>query len=896
MLSDYQPYHRILPYAVIFSDLKTGEILDCNSTAEKLTGMTRSDIIKLTRSSLFLHDKTTDSHEQSHGGLAKGDSLSYEAQLLTKEGHNIPVFVDASIAEIGGKDVAIEVVAGTAERKQAEEALQDSEAKYQPVVEQLLEGILIAQDNPLRLVFANPAMAKLLQFTAEELTSLPSEDIEGLVHPENREAFFQHFRDRLEGKLIPESHEFRAVRKDGTAIWLAVSSSRIDYGVEPAVLAVFKDITEHKHMDEELERARDEMELRFEERSTELQEVNEQLQAEVTIRKQIHEALRSERDYSESLVETAQTIVLVLDTEGRIVRFNPYMEEISGYRIEEVQGKDWFVTFLPKHIRQHTRELFLEALEDIQARCNVNVIITKDGREREIEWHDKALRGADGNASGLLAVGQDITERRQAEEALRESEERYRDLYQNAPVAYFSVSTADGSITECNTAATQLLGYDGETLTQMKVLELYADTPDGIAKAKEVFSRFLVGESIRDVELQMKHKDGTPIWISLSLEPVRGRDGSITESRSMAIDITTRKQAEEALKLERDLMSAIFDTTGTLIVLVDTEGRIVHFNKSAERMTGYTFDKVHGKRFWDLFAIPGETETLKAVFEPLKSGSIPPGPYENHWVMNDGTRRLIAWTGNALLDKSGTVEYIAATGIDVTERRRAESLLAEQENIRIYAHLVTQTQELERRRISRELHDETVQSLARLGLDIDRLTNSKQKLPEDVRESLEELRKRTDDILQGVRRFSQALRPPMLEELGLLDSLRWMADNLTGQHGLTVSVRVLGKPRRLPPQKELVLFRIAQEALQNVWKHSQATEAVVTAEFNQQGIRLSITDNGRGFEMPERVGDFARLGKLGAMGMQERAALAGGTFSVHSEPNAGTTVTVSLNE
>ena len=896
MLSSYEPHHRVLPYAVIFSDLKTGEILDCNSTAEKLMGMARSDIINLTRSSLFLHDKTTDSCGQSYARLAKGDSVSYETQLLTKEGHNIPVFVDTSVAEIGGKDVAIQVVASTTERAQAGEFLRASEAKYQPLVEQLLEGILIAQADPLRLVFANPAMAKMLQFTVEELTSLPSDGIEDLVHPENREAFFQHFRDRLEGKLSAERHEFRAITKDGTTIWLAVSSSRIDYGGEPAVLAVFKDITDHKHMDEELERARDEMTMRFELRTAEFQEVNTQLQAEAATRKQIHEALRSERDYSESLVETAQTIVLVLDPEGRIVRFNPYMEEISGYRIEEVQGKDWFTTFLPKHPGQHARQLFLKALDDIQAQSNVNTIMTKDGQEREIEWHSKALRDANGKATGLLAVGQDITERRQAEEALRESEERYRDLYQNAPIAYFSVSAADGLIKESNTAATKLLGYDSEALRQMNVLDLYASTPDGIPKAKEAFSRFLAGEPIHDVELQMKHKDGTPIWISLSVEPVRGRDGSIIEIRSMAIDITTRKRAEEALKLERDFMSAIFDTTSTLIVLVDTEGRIVHFNKSAERMTGYNFDKVHGKRFWDVFVVPEETEAIKTVFEQLRAGVTPRGPYENHWVMKDGTTRLIAWTGNTLPDKSGAVEYIAATGIDVTERRRAESMLAEQENIRIYAHLVTQTQELERRRISQELHDETVQSLARLGLDIDRLINSKQKLPEDVGESLEELRKRTDDILQGVRRFSQALRPPMLEELGLLDSLRWMASNLTGQRGLTVSVRVLGKPRRLPPQKELVLFRIAQESLQNVWKYSQATEVVVTAEFDQQGIRLSVSDNGRGFEVPERVGDFARLGKLGVMGMQERAALAGGTFAVCSAPNAGTTVTVALTE
>ena len=128
----------------------------------------------------------------------------------------------------------------------------------------------------------------------------------------------------------------------------------------------------------------------------------------------------------------------------------------------------------------------------------------------------------------------------------RENEKRYRDLYENAPNAYFSVSAEDGSILRCNTAVLKLLGYDRNTLMGMKVLELYADNPHGISKAKEVFKQFKEGKSVRDVELQMKHMEGHPIWISLSVEPVEDHKGNITESRSMVIDISERKPIEEA--------------------------------------------------------------------------------------------------------------------------------------------------------------------------------------------------------------------------------------------------------------------------------------------------------------------------------------------------------------
>ncbi len=131
------------------------------------------------------------------------------------------------------------------------------------------------------------------------------------------------------------------------------------------------------------------------------------------------EALRQERDFAESLIDTAQAIVLVLDTEGRIVRFNPFMEALSGYRLEEVRGKDWFSTFLSAQDHTRIRELFERAVGDIQARGNENPIVTKDGQERTIRWNDKTLKDGDGNVVGLLTIGQDITERVRAEEALK---------------------------------------------------------------------------------------------------------------------------------------------------------------------------------------------------------------------------------------------------------------------------------------------------------------------------------------------------------------------------------------------------------------------------------------------------------------------------------------------
>jgi PAS domain S-box-containing protein len=195
-----------------------------------------------------------------------------------------------------------------------------------------------------------------------------------------------------------------------------------------------------------------------------------------------------------------------------------------------------------------------------------------------------------------------ITERKRAEEALWESEERYRDLYENAPNAYFSISAIDGSILGCNSAALRLLGYDRETLMRMKVFDLYADTPDGKSKAKEVFKRFKAGESIRDVELQMKRKQGEPTWISLSVAPLRDRDGKITESRSMVIDISERKRAEEALERRNRELSS-------LNIIATTISRSIELEKVLADTLRTVLDLMGLKAGW-IFLREGESDRL----------------------------------------------------------------------------------------------------------------------------------------------------------------------------------------------------------------------------------------------------------------------------------------------
>ncbi|MFC1966023.1 PAS domain S-box protein [Chloroflexota bacterium] len=348
------------------------------------------------------------------------------------------------------------------------------------------------------------------------------------------------------------------------------------------------------------------------------------------------------------------------------------------------------------------------------------------------------------------------------------------------------------------------------------------------------------------------------------------------------------KRAEEALRESENRYRALFDGANDGMLVCDLEGSIIMANRTMVELTGYTTGalvKMNVSKI--LLATSIETIVERHKGQPEDEPGAPTQRYILQLVRKDGVERTIDVVTSLLPDRerSPIMQIIAR---DITEQKRA------QENLRAYASRAILAQEEERKRVARELHDETAQALASLGMDINSLARAKNRNPGEISKRLEELRDRTNDILQGVRSLSQALRPPMLEELGLLAALQELSDDLVSQQGISSEFELKGTPRRLRPDLELALFRIAQEALSNVGKHAQANKCLLSVEFSPDKTKLTISDNGCGFEVPAVVDDFAYSGKLGLTGMRERAKLIGETLVISSQPGKGTTVVLEV--
>ena len=347
------------------------------------------------------------------------------------------------------------------------------------------------------------------------------------------------------------------------------------------------------------------------------------------------------------------------------------------------------------------------------------------------------------------------------------------------------------------------------------------------------------------------------------------------------------REVAEQLRVSEERYRELFENANDAIWVQDLAGNIVAANKASEKLLGYTLQELLQMNTVNVteFLSDEGLDLAREIRRKLLEKQPVAQPYEQHIVRKDGTEATLMITTN-LVTEDGKPVAFQHIGRDITEEKRMR------ENLSFYLQQVTMAQEEERKRIARELHDDTIQALIVLSRQLDDLACRASDLSQDDKLLLEGLWQQTNSIMEGLRRLSQDLRPATLDRLGLLPALEWLASDVGKLSGLNVQVETDGAERRLAPEAELVLFRIVQEALRNVWRHSQATSAQVLVEFQDGKTMITVKDNGKGFQLQSPMGDLTKSGKLGLAGMKERARLLGGSLKVESEPGKGTTVIV----
>jgi PAS domain S-box-containing protein len=374
-------------------------------------------------------------------------------------------------------------------------------------------------------------------------------------------------------------------------------------------------------------------------------------------------------------------------------------------------------------------------------------------------------------------------------------------------------------------------------------------------------------------ELVHTRRDGTRIVVAsrwaLQLDP-QGRPLAVLETNN---DITRSRQAEQAMRQQANLLEQSHDA----IFVWEFPRTIVYWNRGAEDLYGFSREEAIGRLSHQLLQTqhPTVTPDFEAALE--RDGE---WTGELTHTTRDG-RRIIVESRHVLMPEADGRRLVLETNRDITERKRVEQALEELAGRLIHA------QEAERSRIGRELHDHISQTLGVLTIKIDQLRADAAIAP-GLAGALEELRQDTSAITDDVHRLSHRLHSSTLDYLGLLPALQKLVAEFSGRHGIPIAFAHASMPATLPSEVALCLFRVAEESLTNVAKHSNATSARVHVAGTPDGIHLTVEDVGEGFDM-KSVGSKAGLGFVS---MQERLRILQGTIRVDSAPSRGTRIDV----
>ncbi len=329
----------------------------------------------------------------------------------------------------------------------------------------------------------------------------------------------------------------------------------------------------------------------------------------------------------------------------------------------------------------------------------------------------------------------------------------------------------------------------------------------------------------------------------------------------------------------------VFEKAYDAIWIQDLSGTITNVNRAVATILGADPDELVGRNVTE-FLTPGGVEVAREVRLKLLRGEPIKQPYEQHILRKDGTKAMLMLT-TSLLEDEGRPSAFQHIARDITEEIKLR------ESLELYAAQISKAHEEERKRIARELHDDTIQTMIAISRRLDGLAAEDAMVLGEGGVSLKQLKEDIDEALVRTRRFVQDLRPPTLEYLGLMAALRELTNELREQSQIRVGLKIKGSERRFTSDEELLIYRIVQEALSNVWKHSQASRVSINIEFAKGLTTVVVADDGRGCEA-DFSSEFLKAGKLGMMGMKERAHLLGGNLSVSSKLGEGTTVTLEI--
>jgi PAS domain S-box-containing protein len=711
------------------------------------------------------------------------------------------------------------------ERKQAMEDLQESESRYRDLIENS-EDLLGTHRLDGRILTINEAPCRRLGYTQEEVLNMRIQD---LLSPRYL-GLYEHFVQRVMDTGQARGLMVVTTRSGEERIWDYNSTVRKEGVTEPIIRGMAHDVTD---------RYRAEQALRI-----------------------------SEAKFATAFRASPHAMTITSLRDGRFIDVNASFERQSGYSRDEIIGK----TLLEIGMWVDSAD-FAGIMADSLKRKKVvgrkARLRAKSGRIADALYSVEVI-DIDGEPCALVA-GEDVTERLEIERALRESERKFRLVADTVTSAIWMLQ--DRRFVYFNKEFERFTGYSREEILSMDPWDIV--DPDFRAESFANAQARLAGEAApARYQFAILSKNGEKRWLDFSaaLTEFNGKPAILAS----ALDITATKRAEQELKEHAMYMDALISNVPLGIVIKD-ENQLVRFcNPAFEHMFLYSQAEVQGKNLDELIA-PHDKIEAEQLSHSVHGGGVVHTTARRR--RKDGTFIDVELHGVRVFSGKSFVGAFAIYQ-DITERRKSEEKLISLRN------RLSRAQEEERARIARDLHDDAGQRLALLSIDLEQLKQASMKLKSSLTEQLESLVKAASEITSDVHNVSRRLHPSQVDLLGLALALSNFCKDFAAHNQMEIVFVDSGLSQKPPGDAALCLFRVAQEAIRNVQKHSGTRRALVQIDEISGSMRLRVSDQGEGFDVDSD--DFSQ--GLGLLSMEERLHSLGGELFVHSRLGGGTCI------
>ena len=688
-----------------------------------------------------------------------------------------------------------------------------------------------------QLLFVNPAFCSMLGFSEEELRSKHCVDFSPREDAEKDEALFQQLRA---GSIDHYQLEKRYFRRDGSLIWGRLSVSLLE-NTPPLIVAMVDDITEKKTAEE----------ARFR-----------------------HVAI----------VESSEDAIISKNLDAVIVSWNAGAQRIFGYTEEEAVGQP-ITLLIPPELRDEENMILERLRGGGRIEHYETVRVTKAGKRVDVSLSISSVKDSTGRIVGFTKIAHDITERKRAEDAVKESEQRFRLIADTAPVMIWM----SGTDKLCTYFNKPWLDFTGRSLEE-ELGNGWAEGvhSDDLQNCLDTYTQLFERREKFRMQYRLRRYDGEYCWILDVGVPRLNPDRSFAGYIGIAVDVTERKEAEEALRefnraLEKqtvelqareELLKIFVKNVPAGVAMLDRDMR--YLQVSDRWCADYSVldsSQVLGRSHYELF--PDIPDRWKEVHRRALTGETVRAD-EDRWDREGGTTWL-RWEVRPWLNLEGLPGGILIFAEDITRRKQMEEVLSDM------SRKLIESQEQERARIGRELHDDINQRLAMLAMELDQLQGD----PSDIQSRVRRLREQTLEISSDVQALSHDLHSSKLEYLGVVGGIKSWCKEFAARQRMEIDFKD-DVSSVLPFEVGLCLLRVLQEALHNSVKHSGVKRIEVQLAEKSNEVQLTVCDLGTGFDTEAAK----QHGGLGLKSMRERVRLVNGTIEIRSKPMRGTTVCV----